>query len=155
MPHTAKLIAIFIVLVSFNAWAEIKSPKQVGAEAKSEVTHLSVEQLAGYLANDEAFTLIDVRTEAEFEAGHIQGAKWMPRGKLEFAIQELITEPDSKIVLYCGSGARSALATLALQGIGYENAVDLDGGFKQWVADGHSVYNMHGELKVVAYKKEE
>jgi len=155
MRHLGKLLVILIALASFTASAEIKSAKQVGSEAKSAVTHLSTQELAAYLASEEAYTLIDVRTEAEFQAGHIRGARWLPRGKLEFEIQELIAEPDSRIILYCGSGARSALATLALQSIGYENAVDLEGGFKQWVADGHSVYNMHGELRVVAYKKEE
>lgn len=54
---------------------------------------------------------MDIRTEAEYLAGHIKGAKWFPRGRLEYYIQELINDSDSKVVLYWRTGGRSALAT--------------------------------------------
>jgi rhodanese-related sulfurtransferase len=43
-------------------------------------------------------------------------------------------EPDTKIVLYCRTGGRSALGTLTLQDMGYTNVVDLNGGFKEWAS---------------------
>jgi rhodanese-related sulfurtransferase len=157
MRNYTKFTVILITLAGLHAtaWGDVKSREEISSEAKSKVPHVSVEQLSSDIAAENAFTLLDIRTEAEFAAGHIQGAKWLPRGKLEFAIQELIDQPDARILLYCGSGARSALAVLSLQDVGYTNVADLDGGFKAWVADGQSVYNMHGELKVVDYKKEE
>jgi rhodanese-related sulfurtransferase len=97
----------------------------------------------------------EISTEAEYLAGHIQGAQWFPRGKLEYYIQDLIKDPDSRIVLYCRTGGRSALATLTLQDMGYTNVVDLDGGFKEWVAEGNTFYNLHGENQVVSYQKKE
>ena len=99
--------------------------------------------------------LLDIRTETEYDAGHIQGAQWFPRGKLEYYIQELIKDPNSRIVLYCRTGGRSALATLTLKDMGYTNVVDLDGGFKEWVAEGNTFYNLHGEHQVVSYQKKE
>jgi rhodanese-related sulfurtransferase len=65
--------------------------------------------------------------------GHIQGAHWFPRGKLGYYIQDLIKDPDSRIVLYCRTGGRPTLATLTLQDMDYTNVVDLDGGFKELV----------------------
>jgi len=91
----------------------------------------------------------------EGQAGHIQGAQWFPRGNLEFYIQNHIKDPDSRIILYCRSSCRSALATLTMKDMGYTNVVDLDGGFKEWIAEGNTFYNLHGEHKVVAYQKEE
>ncbi len=103
------LVAMFVSL-SPHVWGDIKSKQEIGAEAKSKAPHISAQQLADDLASDKEFILLDVRTEAEFEAGHIQGAEWLPRGKLEYHIQELVQNPDARIVLYCGTGGRSALS---------------------------------------------
>jgi rhodanese-related sulfurtransferase len=138
-----------------NVWGDIKTKQEIGREAKLKAPHISSQQLSGYLSGDESFILLDIRTEAEYQAGHIQGAQWFARGRLEYYIQDLIKDPDSKIVLYCRTGGRSALATLTLQDMGYNNVVDLDGGFKEWVSDGNTFYNLHGENKVVTYQKEE
>jgi rhodanese-related sulfurtransferase len=144
-----------LALASINAWGEVKSKQEIGSEAKSKAPHISSQQLSTDLTAEKEFVLLDVRTEAEYEAGHIKGAQWFPRGKLEYYIQELVTDPDTRIVLYCRTGGRSALATLTLQDMGYTNVVDLDGGFKEWVAEGNTFYNLHGENQVVNYQKKE
>jgi len=150
-----KFLIIVITFASLNAWGEVKSKKEISEEAKSKAPHISSQQLADYMAGEEEFVLLDIRNEAEYQAGHIQGAQWVPRGSLEFRIQELAKDPDAKVVLYCGSGGRSALATLSMLDLGYTNVADLDGGFKEWVTEGNNFYNMHGENKVVNYQKEE
>jgi rhodanese-related sulfurtransferase len=138
-----------------NACGGVKSKQEISSEAKSKAPHISSQQLAGYLTGERTYFLLDVRTEAVYEAGHIQGAQWFPRGKLEYYIQELIKNSDSKIVLYCRTGGRSALAALTLKDMGYTDVVDLEGGFKQSVAEGNSFYNLHGENQVVSYLKKE
>jgi rhodanese-related sulfurtransferase len=138
-----------------NVWGDIKTKQEISSEAKSKAPHISSQQLSSYLSGKEDFILLDIRTEAEYQAGHIQGAQWFPRGNLEFYIQNLITDPDSRIVLYCRSGGRSALATLTMKDMGYSNVVDLNGGFKEWIAEGNTFYNLHGEHKVVTYQKKE
>ena len=83
--------------------------------------------------------ILDVREPAEFDAGHLPGAVNIPRGVLEFKID---SHPDfqgkqqAPIVVYCQTGGRSALATLALNQLGYENAVNMAGGFKVWTENG-------------------
>lgn len=148
-------LVILIASISINAWADVKSKQEISSAAKAKAPHISSQQLAGYLSENEDLVLLDIRTESEYEAGHIQGAQWFPRGKLEYYIQDLIKDPDSRIVLYCRTGGRSALATLTLKDMGYENVVDLDGGFKEWVAAGNTFYNLHGEHRVVSYQKKE
>src|SRR5210317_224859 len=148
-------LIILIAFTSMNAWSDVKSKQEISAEAKSKAPHISSQQLAEYLSEKEDIVLLDIRTEAEYEAGHIQGAQWFPRGKLEYYIQERIKNADSKIVLYCRTGGRSALATLTLKDMGYTNVVDLEGGFKEWVAEGNTFFNLHGENRVVSYQKKE
>jgi len=151
----SKFLIVLVSLCSMNAWSDIKTKQEIGREAKSKAPHISSQQLSEYLSSTESFILLDIRTEAEYQAGHIQGAQWFARGRLEYYIQDLIKDPDSKIVLYCRTGGRSALATLTLQDMGYNNVVDLNGGFKEWISDGNTFYNLHGENRVVTYQKEE
>jgi len=152
---TSKVLIVLIALFSMNVWGDIKAKQEISSEAKSKAPHISSQQLSDYLSGDESYTLLDVRTEAEYQAGHIQGAQWFARGRLEYYVQDLIKDPDTKIVLYCRTGGRSALATLTLQDMGYTNVVDLNGGFKEWISEGNTFYNLHGENKVVTYQKEE
>jgi len=155
MPYFRIVIMALITLTSMNAWSDIKSKEEISRAAKSKAPHISSPQLSDYLSSDEDYILLDIRTEAEFEAGHIQGAQWFARGRLEYYIQEQIQDPDTKIILYCRTGGRSALATLTLINMGYTDVVDLNGGFKQWITDGHTFFNVHGENKVVTYQKKE
>ena len=150
-----RFLIVLIAFASMTAWGDVKSKQEISTEAKSKAPHISSQQLAGYVSGEEEFVLLDIRTEAEYEAGHIQGAQWFPRGKLEYYIQERIKNADSKIVLYCRTGGRSALATLTLKDMGYTNVVDLEGGFKEWVAEGNTFFNLHGENRVVSYQKKE
>ena len=155
MRTYGRFLIILMMFVNVNVWSDVKNKQDIKKEAIAKAPHVSTQQLSGYLSAEEDFVLLDVRTEEEYEAGHIKGAQWFPRGKLEYYIQELIKEPDSKIVLYCRTGGRSALATLTLKDMGYTNVVDLDGGFKKWVAEGNTFYNLHGENQVVSYQKME
>lgn len=77
-------------------------------------------------------TLIDVREDNEFEAGHAVGARHMGRGVIERDIVQTIPDKDAKIILYCGGGYRSALATDNLQKMGYTNVWSMAGGWHAW-----------------------
>lgn len=77
-------------------------------------------------------TLIDVREDNEFDAGHAAGAKHMGRGVIERDIVQTIPDKNTEIILYCGGGYRSVLATDNLQKMGYTNVKSMDGGFRAW-----------------------
>jgi rhodanese-related sulfurtransferase len=152
-----KKIRIFLILIfaCTLAQAQVKPVKQIVAEAKSNIVQISVDELKKKIESREKFMLIDVRTKEEYLAGHIEGSVWIPRGELEFDIQKLTNDPEVEIIIYCRGGGRSALAVGALNNIGYEKVFNLDGGFKKWATEGNSAFNMHGEIKVINFEKEE
>jgi len=81
-------------------------------------------------------TLIDVREQVEWDAGHIAGAVFIPRGQLVQQIEAAVPDKATEIVVYCRSGARSALGTAQLQQLGYANVVNMAGGILEWQASG-------------------
>lgn len=84
--------------------------------------------------------LIDVRERDEFVDGHIEGADFVPRGLLDLKIENMVPDRDKEIVLYCGSGTRSALAAKTLEDLGYSNVVSMAGGFTAWKQAGYPVH---------------
>ena len=85
--------------------------------------------------------LIDVREADEFAAGHLPGAVLVPRGLLEFKLSgsPALSARDLKVVLYCKTSGRAALAAAAMQDMGYLNVQSIAGGFDAWAAAGKPV----------------
>jgi len=81
-------------------------------------------------------TFIDIREQDEYEQGTIPGALFIPRGHLESWIENRVTEKDRPIVLFCASGIRSAFGADTLQQLGYQDVVNLTGGFGRWKNEG-------------------
>jgi phage shock protein E len=65
--------------------------------------------------------VIDVRTEQEFQAGHIQGALLIPHDQIAQKIANAKISKDDHVVLYCRSGRRSGMALDTLKGLGFSN----------------------------------
>jgi molybdopterin/thiamine biosynthesis adenylyltransferase/rhodanese-related sulfurtransferase len=85
-------------------------------------------------------TLIDVREVHEFEAGHIPGAKHVPRGYLESRIEGAVPDHAQHVILYCQTGQRSALAADTLKELlGYEHVESMTGGITLWKDRGYEV----------------
>jgi rhodanese-related sulfurtransferase len=101
-------------------------------DAKSRVQECTVDDVRERLAKGEPFTLVDVREESEFAAGHIPGAVHLGKGVIERDIEKQIPDPATPLVLYCGGGFRSALAADAIQKMGYTNVISMDGGWRTW-----------------------
>jgi phage shock protein E len=76
--------------------------------------------------------IIDVRSEGEFNGGHIQGALNMPHNKIGGLILNQVLEKGAKILLYCRSGNRAGVAKKTLESLGY-TAVTNGGGLKDLV----------------------
>jgi len=74
--------------------------------------------------------LIDVRTDKEFERGHIPGAAHVPLAEIGDRIKKL--KKDKELVVYCQNGNRSIWAIKRLMGMGYKNLSNLKGGYSAW-----------------------
>jgi molybdopterin/thiamine biosynthesis adenylyltransferase/rhodanese-related sulfurtransferase len=84
--------------------------------------------------------LIDVRENEEYAAGHIPGARHVPRGYLESRIEGTVPDRSARVVLYCASGSRSAYAARTLQqDLGYQHVESLTGGITLWKDRGYEV----------------
>ncbi len=121
-----------------------KTAAQLVSEAYASIESLTVDQLSRELAAHE-LVLVDIREAEEHKARAIPGALSMPRGMLEFyadptnPFHRPELHPSRRVVLYCGSGGRSALAVSALQVMGYGRIAQLEGGIKGWEAAGMPV----------------
>ncbi|HZQ21511.1 MAG TPA: rhodanese-like domain-containing protein [Terriglobales bacterium] len=105
-------------------------------EAKKQIQEIGTDDLKKMQSSGEDFTLIDVREKEDAEKGTIPGATNVPRGMLEHNIDQVTTDKDRKIVLYCGGGSRSALAAASLKRMGFKNVISLAGGYRGWKKSG-------------------
>jgi sulfur-carrier protein adenylyltransferase/sulfurtransferase len=82
---------------------------------------------------DDGVALIDVRESEEFASGHLPGASHVPRGYLESRIDAAVPDRSQRVVLYCASGQRSALAAHTLRDdLGFEHVESMRGGITLW-----------------------
>ena len=105
-------------------------------DAKTRVKEIDTDQLKKMQSSSEKFTLIDVREDNEWEAGHATGATHLSKGVIERDIEKKLPQKDAKVVLYCGGGSRSALAADALMKMGYSNVFSLAGGLGAYKSAG-------------------
>jgi rhodanese-related sulfurtransferase len=101
-------------------------------EAKREIQEIDSSQLKRMQQSGENFLLIDVREKSDADKGMIPNAVNISRGMLEHSIDQVTTDKDQKMVLYCGGGSRSALAAASLKKMGFKNVISLAGGFRGW-----------------------
>lgn len=104
-------------------------------DAKSRVREVSVDEAQRKLASGKA-KLIDVREDSEWATGHARGAQHMGKGVIERDIEERVPDKNADLILYCGGGFRSALATDNLRKMGYTNVASMAGGWRAWQAAG-------------------
>src|SRR3954451_5964168 len=109
--------------------------KQVKSQI-DEVDPSAVSEVLGV----ECVVIIDVREQDEWSAGHIPGAKFVTRGHLESRIEGAAPNRSDRVILYCASGNRSALAAKTLrEELGYEHVESMTGGFTLWKDRGYAV----------------
>ena len=84
------------------------------------------------LINREKAVVIDVCEPAEYQAGHVGGAKSIPLAELEAKLPGAVKNKATPLVLVCASGMRSGRAVAIARKLGYDNAQSLAGGLKSW-----------------------
>ncbi|GAC13819.1 rhodanese-like domain-containing protein [Aliiglaciecola lipolytica] len=117
------------------------------SQTKRQIQEVNTEEF--FLNKDDFDIIIDVREPQETTQGTIPGACCIPRGVLETSLDSLVpaTEqkaltdwlPTQKVLLYCRSGGRSALAAKSLQNMGLLNVFSLAGGIEAWCERGYPI----------------
>jgi len=114
------------------------SGAEVIRQIKQQVEQVDPAEVSEHLGN--GIVLVDVRETEEWDRGHIPGAVHVPRGYLESRIDAAVGDRDQRVILYCASGQRSALAAHTLSGLlGYANVASMTGGITLWKDRGYKV----------------
>lgn len=104
--------------------------ESAGNSAARPNARIDAEGLQALIEGGKVFSLIDVRTPAEFRDGHIPGAILLPLASIESSEG---FPYEGSIVLYCAGGVRSVKARELLYSRGVKDIVDLKGGIKSWI----------------------
>ncbi len=112
------------ILISIAAlWLIIKLLGVLGRLGIKQITPRELEQKKGMM-------ILDVRSDKEYEQGHIPGAVHVPLSDIGDKVKKL--KKDKDLVVYCRSGNQSIWAIKRLMGMGYKNLYNLKGGYSAW-----------------------
>jgi phage shock protein E len=125
-----KTKAIAAVLSLFGLLPASGCAKEA-APSESGYHKISAEEARRMMQETETYILLDVRTQEEFDAGHIEGAVLLPDYRIGADAEEALPDRDAVILVYCRSGRRSADAAKELAGMGYTQLYDF-GGILDW-----------------------
>jgi rhodanese-related sulfurtransferase len=139
---------VFVVTGGTTAWAAANLPLVSGAdepteplvaEARRSVRQISPAELAPRLASIRPPLALSVETSDRFAAGHVPGARWLPRGWLELRIGELAPDKTTPIVVTDEDGTDAVLSAATLTELGYTDVAALTGGTEAWRRDSRGV----------------
>lgn len=108
-------------------------------DAKSRVREVTVAETQQRMRENEDVKVIDVREDNEWNEAHAAGAIHLGKGIIERDIETTVPDKNAELILYCGGGYRSALASDALQKMGYTNVFSMAGGWKAWKESGGEI----------------
>ncbi len=116
-----------------------EAPKQEGTDMDTNSTtptyhKITDKEAHDMMADSKAYTLLDVRTEEEFNESRIDGAMLIPFDELKDRAAAELTDKDARIFVYCRTGRRSEIAAKELVAMGYTNVYDF-GGIVDWTYD--------------------
>ncbi len=138
----ATSVALIMVLASCGG-SESTTAVEATASADSSAAEgaglrlVSAEDAAGIIASPpEDLVILDVRTPEEFAEGHIEGAIMLDFYRDDFADELAKLDPSVPYVLYCRSGNRSGQTISLMEGLGFADVADVDGGIGGWLGAG-------------------
>lgn len=109
-------------------------PTSITVSEKGEKTmyeQITAEDAKKIMDSDEDYILLDVREQDEFDEGHIPGAILIPYTEIDNRAEEMLTDKDKQILVYCRSGRRSKIASESLAKLGYTSIKEF-GGIIDW-----------------------
>ena len=98
---------------------------------------INVDEVKQELEKGTDAIILDVRTQEEYNSGHIKGSLLITLDDLQDKVEEEIPNKDAKIYVYCRSGGRSSMAQMTLQSMGYTNCKNIIGGILEWEDRGY------------------
>ena len=121
-----KLIILLLAVMLLTACGQDKENDQGVV-----YVNITAEEAKQIIDTEEGYIILDVRTQEEYDQGHIPNAILIPDTEIKNKAEEVMTDKDRLILVYCRSGHRSKLAAEALVELGYTNIKEF-GGIIDW-----------------------
>ena len=121
-----KLIFLLLAVMCLTACGQDKENNQ-GAV----YVNITAEEAKRIMDSEEGYIILDVRTQEEYDEGHIPGAIVISHAEIAEKAEDVLTDKDQLILVYCRSGRRSKIAAEALAELGYTNIKEF-GGIIDW-----------------------
>lgn len=116
-----------------------KGIREILEDARGRIREVDAGEARAWIEREPRLLVLDVREPGEVEQGRLPGAHAVPRGLLEAsaaadspARDAELADPARPVLVYCGSGVRSAFAADVLQTLGFEDVASLAGGVEAW-----------------------
>lgn len=119
------IINLFLVLLLCGCGSSDENVSDAGYE------QITAEKAKELMDSEEDFVIVDARTDEEYEEGHIPGAILIPDYDVREKAEEILTDKEQLILVYCRSGNRSKVASNDLAKLGYTNVKEF-GGINDW-----------------------
>ena len=124
------LVAMLFITICLFGTAGCNSDKSVATDGNS-YEQISADEAKKLMDSESDYTIVDARTQEEFDEGHIEGAIMIPEYEIEAKAESLLPDKNQLILVYCRSGRRSKIASEALVKLGYTNVKEF-GGIIDW-----------------------
>ena len=121
-----KLIFLLLAAMLLTACGQTEEIEQ-----EAVYVNITAQEAKEIMDTREGYVILDVRTQEEYNQGHIPGAILIPDTEIEAKAEEVLADKDQLILVYCRSGRRSKLASEILVELGYTNIMEF-GGIIDW-----------------------
>ncbi len=129
---------IAILMIMPMLASPVTAGEHIVASVAQTYATISVEDAKAFTQNTTGLFILDVRTQAEYDAGYIEDAILIPHTEIQTRTDELPTNKSAPILVYCGSGVRSANASEQLDDLGYTTVYNMDNGLIYgWIPAGY------------------
>ncbi|MDH8677460.1 rhodanese-like domain-containing protein [Fusibacter bizertensis] len=128
------ILCLSALLVISSCAAKDDEVSQVEDAVTTVFEKIDSDRAIELMAELSDYRLVDVRTQEEFDEGHIKGAELMPLDQLESLAGDQLNDKDQVLIVYCRSGNRSGQASDLLKELGYTHVYDL-GGIINWTGE--------------------
>lgn len=129
--HIALLLALTMLFALAGCGASDSEGSDPTASDNAGYTQISQEEAIAMMEENSGYLIVDVRTQEEFDSGHIPDAICIPNEEIGDAPPAQLTDPEQMLFIYCRSGRRSKEAAQKLADIGYTNVYEI-GGINTW-----------------------
>ena len=120
-----RLFAVLMAALTLSACTAEKTSENAGYMC------ITPQEAKKIMDTQEGYVILDTRTEEEYETGHIPGAILISHEQIKEKAEQVLTDKDQLILVYCRSGRRSKLAAQDLVDLGYTNVKEF-GGIIDW-----------------------